>query len=286
MTPFAELARTIATNWKTVDDDTKEYCQTVARIIRERHSVLGRSKGFYVPKKKTKNSAKNTRDGHTGPRMEHNMPQRRLSMPGNLVLKNNLVGEKGCNRSMSLGDRSPSSIGSCVPYMDHIGLPVPAVALCPVTPDFAISSYRDIASRILQMNNQGSNSSNNAVTQEQRRSSLPNISSRPSPPSISVVGSSIQEPAKVNQDIMGIIDAPPSSENKIIQEKNRRSSLPNLQTSASFFHYPSSAGEFHFPIVCPTISDCSKGTRSNKVVVHEVDISDSAIHDMWSSDES
>ena len=268
-----------------MDDATKEYCLTVARIIREHHSVLGRSKGFYVPKKKMKNSAKNTTDdGHMSPKMEHNMLQRRLSMPGNLISMNHLIGGKDCNRSMSLGDRHPSSIvGSCLPYMD-IGLTIPVPAFCPVTPDFAISSYHDFASRILQLN---SNSINAMLQAEQRRSSLPNISSRPPPSSISV-GSSIQEPTKVNQDIRSIIDAPPSSENKILQEKNRRSSLPNsnVQTTTSFIHYPNSAGEFHFPNVCPAIPDCSKGARGNDIVVHEVDISDSAIHEMWSSDDS
>ena len=63
MKSFAGLARTVANNWKTVDDVTNEYCQTVARIIRERHAVLSRTKGFYAPKKKAKNSAKNTTSG-------------------------------------------------------------------------------------------------------------------------------------------------------------------------------------------------------------------------------
>ncbi|KAL3822581.1 hypothetical protein ACHAXA_011500 [Cyclostephanos tholiformis] len=37
---FAELARTVAANWKSADNETKDYCTTVARILKERHSVL------------------------------------------------------------------------------------------------------------------------------------------------------------------------------------------------------------------------------------------------------
>lgn len=277
LTSFADLAQTVANNWKTVDDVTKEYCQTVARIIRERHAVLSRTKGFYAPKKKAKNSAKNTTDGRKS------LKTRRLTMPDNIVPKKNLIGEKVHHRSLSVGDKSPSSTKPCLPYM-NIGLPLPV--LYPVTPELATSSYSDLATRILQMDDQRSNISN-AMPQEQRRSSMPNLLASPSPSSsvelgLPIVCSSVQEPNKVNQD-MGII-APPSSKSEITEEKNLWSSLPNLQTSTSL-NYPISAEEFNFTMICPPTSDCSRGARSNEGMVPEVDISDSAIHDMWSADD-
>ena len=40
VTSFAELARTVAANWKSDDYETKAYCVEVARIIKERHTEL------------------------------------------------------------------------------------------------------------------------------------------------------------------------------------------------------------------------------------------------------
>jgi hypothetical protein len=40
VTSFAELARTVAANWKCADEETKHYCLSVADILKERHSVL------------------------------------------------------------------------------------------------------------------------------------------------------------------------------------------------------------------------------------------------------
>ncbi len=40
VTSFAELARTIAANWKSADKETKYYCVEVARILKERHTKL------------------------------------------------------------------------------------------------------------------------------------------------------------------------------------------------------------------------------------------------------
>ena len=37
---FAELARAVAANWKSVDKETKDYCVEVARILKERHTEL------------------------------------------------------------------------------------------------------------------------------------------------------------------------------------------------------------------------------------------------------
>ena len=42
VTSFAELARTIAANWKSADKETKDYCVEVARIIKERHAELNK----------------------------------------------------------------------------------------------------------------------------------------------------------------------------------------------------------------------------------------------------
>ena len=43
VTSFAKLSRTVANNWKVVDDEyeSKNYCTTVAGIIKERHAALG-----------------------------------------------------------------------------------------------------------------------------------------------------------------------------------------------------------------------------------------------------
>jgi hypothetical protein len=40
VTSFAELARTVAANWKSAKNETREYCVEVARILKERHTEL------------------------------------------------------------------------------------------------------------------------------------------------------------------------------------------------------------------------------------------------------
>jgi hypothetical protein len=40
VTSFADLARTVAANWKCADEETKHYCVTVADTLKERHAVL------------------------------------------------------------------------------------------------------------------------------------------------------------------------------------------------------------------------------------------------------
>jgi hypothetical protein len=56
--PFFELARTIAANYKTVDKETKVFCETVSKLIKQRHAYLtaadklGAQEG--LPKKKVK----------------------------------------------------------------------------------------------------------------------------------------------------------------------------------------------------------------------------------------
>ena len=37
---FRELAKTIAINWKSVDNETRRYCEAVASIIKERHAQI------------------------------------------------------------------------------------------------------------------------------------------------------------------------------------------------------------------------------------------------------
>ncbi len=37
---FTDLSRTVAENWKSIDKETKDYCHLLARIIKERHTVL------------------------------------------------------------------------------------------------------------------------------------------------------------------------------------------------------------------------------------------------------
>ena len=44
MASFTDLARTVAANWKSADKDTKDYCSTVARILKERHTELSEAK--------------------------------------------------------------------------------------------------------------------------------------------------------------------------------------------------------------------------------------------------
>lgn len=40
VTSFAELARTVAANWRCADEETKHYCVSVADILKARHTVL------------------------------------------------------------------------------------------------------------------------------------------------------------------------------------------------------------------------------------------------------
>jgi len=46
MTSFAELARTVAVNWKSADKETKDYCATVVRILKNRHTELTKIGGM------------------------------------------------------------------------------------------------------------------------------------------------------------------------------------------------------------------------------------------------
>ena len=46
VTSFAELARTVAANWKSADKETKEYCVEVARILKKRHTELTKVGGL------------------------------------------------------------------------------------------------------------------------------------------------------------------------------------------------------------------------------------------------
>ncbi len=40
MASFTDLAKTVAANWKSADKETKDYCLTVAHLIKERHAEL------------------------------------------------------------------------------------------------------------------------------------------------------------------------------------------------------------------------------------------------------
>ena len=42
VTPFVELARIVAANWKIIEKETLEYCMTVSNLIQERHSKLNK----------------------------------------------------------------------------------------------------------------------------------------------------------------------------------------------------------------------------------------------------
>ena len=46
VTSFAELSLTVAANWKSADNETKKYCQEVARILKERHTELTKVGGI------------------------------------------------------------------------------------------------------------------------------------------------------------------------------------------------------------------------------------------------
>ena len=46
VTSFAELARTVAANWKSAATETKEYCVEVARILKKRHTELTKVGGL------------------------------------------------------------------------------------------------------------------------------------------------------------------------------------------------------------------------------------------------
>ena len=43
---FADLARIVATNWKSADKEAKDYCMEVARILKERHTELTKVGGI------------------------------------------------------------------------------------------------------------------------------------------------------------------------------------------------------------------------------------------------
>jgi len=49
VTSFADLARTVSTNWKVADADTKDYCRAVARILKNRHSALTQDRSTPLP---------------------------------------------------------------------------------------------------------------------------------------------------------------------------------------------------------------------------------------------
>ena len=42
VTPFVELARIVAANWKIIEKETQEYCMTVSNLIQERQSKLNK----------------------------------------------------------------------------------------------------------------------------------------------------------------------------------------------------------------------------------------------------
>ena len=46
VTSFAELARTVAANWKSADKETKDYCVEVVRILKKRHTLLTKVGGI------------------------------------------------------------------------------------------------------------------------------------------------------------------------------------------------------------------------------------------------
>ena len=46
VTSFAELSLTVAANWNSADNETKNYCQEVARILKERHTELTKVGGL------------------------------------------------------------------------------------------------------------------------------------------------------------------------------------------------------------------------------------------------
>jgi hypothetical protein len=54
-TPFAELARTVGANWKIIDEETKEYCMTVSKLmIQARHSNKHNKQGAQDDQSKKK----------------------------------------------------------------------------------------------------------------------------------------------------------------------------------------------------------------------------------------
>ena len=76
MTSFTDLSKTVIANWKSIDEETKDYCMTVGRILKERHTELSKVKQMgclstmdpVVPaKKKSKQrSADNNRMNSSG----------------------------------------------------------------------------------------------------------------------------------------------------------------------------------------------------------------------------
>lgn len=105
LTSFGELARTVASNWKVVDDETKNYCTTVAGIIKVRHAALGGTM------KKSKGSAKEGSQTDSKKQQRHQMnSQRRASMPNMVSMSTaNSQSEWSLWRSSGTGDSKEKS---------------------------------------------------------------------------------------------------------------------------------------------------------------------------------
>jgi len=92
---FADMARTVASNWKVVDSETEKYCHTVARIIKDRYTTL--LKAGWIgsttkrgPKKKSqtiskkKKSPKIAMNRRQHPLLPHNLAMADIPNRGNL----------------------------------------------------------------------------------------------------------------------------------------------------------------------------------------------------------
>ena len=66
VTPFVELARIVAANWKIIEKETQEYCMTVSNLIQERQSKLNKQ---------------GARDGQSKKKKAQLVQQREVSSP-------------------------------------------------------------------------------------------------------------------------------------------------------------------------------------------------------------
>jgi len=133
---FTDLARAVASHWKSVDKETKDYCMTVARILKERHTELSEAEAIERlsmidsinkgPKEETKQrSAKSNRTNNSElaelvclPTMDYidseqaNEKERRDLLSSTPRRANNAVGDQQTNHY--LGMCVPKSIDSVV----------------------------------------------------------------------------------------------------------------------------------------------------------------------------
>ena len=236
MTSFAGLARTVAQNWKAADNVTKDYCNTVARILKERYGELTQLRGLYLPttrftEKSKQMAKKGTLKKSVKKRYHHQQEQRKsrmISNPNFAISNTVTVNQLNLPRSSSLGD-DPSL---CIPF----GIMSAPAMTYPVTPESA--------SKIPHTN---------SVQQQQWEMMLPS-------------------PPIMNQGSMhcssSLGDGP---------------SPYNIDAGLRFPFVPFDSTKITGEMFCSFISEPATPNYGDSNMIKEVDVSDSDIRKMWTS---